>query len=136
MISKIRARGNSFNEGFWVELLTPVQSLSPSTSQAVDEQTCFKTLCSLQVLPSMHTGDSQSTMVMVRAKPNPPMERVSLIGFSQSQCLLERQQFLSSSKGPSCTNSPPPTVHVNYSSVTWPLFLTLILSFPRMPQGV
>lgn len=122
MISKIRARGNSFNEGFWVELLTPVQS--------------FKTLCSLQVLPSMHTCDSQSTMVMVRAKPNPPMERVSLIGFSQSQCLLERQQFLSSSKGPSCTNSPPPTVHVNYSSVTWPLFLTLILSFPRMPQGV
>lgn len=38
--------------------------------------------------------------------------------------------FSFSSKGPLCTNSLPPTVHVNYSSVIQPLFMTLILSFP------
>lgn len=42
--------------------------------------------------------------------------------------------FFSSSKEPLCTNSHPPTVHVNYSSVMWPLWVTLILPFPWMSE--
>lgn len=96
---------------------------------------CFKSLCSPQ-------GLLLGTHVTLRAPWSwseqcqiSPQERSPLIGSPQNQRLLERQQNFSSSKGPLCTNALPPTVDVNYSSVTWPLFMTLILCFPCMPQG-